>query len=55
MELINWIPEKWDIDRLEQWSKFCGDAIAMVFSLKRCETDVIWTNTTSATDAIIWS
>ena len=38
MESINWIPEKWDIDRLEQSSNFCGDgfflrsdAIPMLF------------------------
>ena len=36
MELINWIPEIWDIDRLEQWSNFYGNGL---FS-KRCDTEV---------------
>ena len=31
------------------------DVMAMVSFSKRCDTDVSWTNVTTATDAIIWT
>ena len=40
--------------RLDRWSNFCGDAMAMVFFSNRCDTDVFWTHVTIATDVIIW-
>ena len=48
--LMNWIAP----NRLEQWSNFCADAMALVFFSKRCDPDVFWTNVTIASDAIIW-
>ena len=53
MELINWIPQKCDKDRLEQLSNFCGDAMAMVFSRSDAKP-MFLDKHYIASDAIIW-